>query len=322
MTLENLTPLYLQEYVNALLKRKKSDGSGETLSCGTVKRKAAVLSAMLSQAVRWNLLTANPMERVQIKAPDTPEDEKIVFFSQPEAEHFLEALDNPAYYTASGRLAHPLNTTAQHLDDLRANRRSMTQYKFFFYLAIFTGCRRGELIALTWDDLNFEKATVSIMKSVCRVKKKLIVKSTKTKKSARLISLPAIVLSLAREWKKEQAYYRLSIGSQWKDGGYIFTRWNGEMMGLETPYQILHRVINNYNAAQTDESARLPLIPLHGLRHTAATLLIGSNVDIRTVSSRLGHADVTTTLNIYSHALKELDRKAADTLENVLTNKA
>lgn len=322
MTLENLTPLYLQEYVNALLKRKKSDGSRETLSCGTVKRKAAVLSAMLSQAVRWNLLTANPMERVQIKAPDTPEDEKIVFFSQPEAEHFLEALDNPAYYTASGRLAHPLNTTAQRLDDLRANRRSMTQYKFFFYLAIFTGCRRGELIALTWDDLNFEKATVSIMKSVCRVKKKLIVKSTKTKKSARLISLPAIVLSLAREWKKEQAYYRLSIGSQWKDGGYIFTRWNGEMMGLETPYQILHRVINNYNAAQTDESARLPLIPLHGLRHTAATLLIGSNVDIRTVSSRLGHADVTTTLNIYSHALKELDRKAADTLENVLTNKA
>ena len=195
MTLENLTPLYLQEYVNALLKRKKADGSGETLSCGTVKRKAAVLSAMLSQAVRWNLITANPMERVQIKAPDTPEDEKIVFFSQPEAEHFLEALENPAYYTASGRLARPLDTTAQRLDDLRANRRSMMQYKFLFYLAIFTGCRRGELVALTWDDLDFTNATISIVKSVCRVKKEIIVKSTKTKKSARLISLPAIVLS-------------------------------------------------------------------------------------------------------------------------------
>ena len=91
------------------------------------------------------------MERVQIKAPDTPEDEKIVFFSQPEAERFLEALENPAYYTASGRLARPLDTTAQRLDDLRANRRSMTQYKFLFYLAIFTGCRRGELVALTWE---------------------------------------------------------------------------------------------------------------------------------------------------------------------------
>ena len=119
---------------------------------------------------------------------------------------------------------------------------------------------------------------------------------TKTKKSARTISLPEIVISLAQEWKKEQEYYRLSIGSQWKNGGYIFTRWNGEMMGLETPYQILHRVINNYNATQTDESALLPLIPLHGLRHTAATLLIGSNVNIRTVASRLGHSDVTTTL--------------------------
>ena len=322
MTLENLTPLYLQEYVNALLKRKKADGSGETLSCGTVKRKAAVLSAMLSQAIRWNLLSANPMERVQIKAPDTPEDEKIVFFSQPEAERFLEDLENPAYYTASGRLARPLDTPAQRLDDLRANRRSMTQYKFLFYLAIFTGCRRGELVALTWDDLDFTNATISIVKSVCRVKKKIIIKSTKTKKSARTISLPEIVISLAQEWKKEQAYYRLSIGSQWKNGGYIFTRWNGEMMGLETPYQILHRVINNYNATQTDESALLPLIPLHGLRHTAATLLIGSNVNIRTVASRLGHSDVTTTLNIYSHALKELDRKASDALVDTLSKKA
>lgn len=94
------------------------------------------------------------------------------------------------------------------------------------------------------------------------------------------------------------------------------------MMGLETPYQILHRVINNYNATQTDESALLPLIPLHGLRHTAATLLIGSNVNIRTVASRLGHSDVTTTLNIYSHALKELDRKASDALADTLSKKA
>ena len=94
------------------------------------------------------------------------------------------------------------------------------------------------------------------------------------------------------------------------------------MMGLETPYQILHRVINNYNATQADESALLPLIPLHGLRHTAGTLLIGSNVNIRTVASRLGHSDVTTTLNIYSHALKELDRKASDALADTLSKKA
>lgn len=322
MTLENLTPLYLQEYVNGLLKRKKADGSGSTLSYGTVKRKAAVLSAMLSQAVRWNLLTANPMERVQVKAPAAPESDKTMFFTREEAEHFLEALDIPEYYTYSGKLSQNLSSTAERLDAFRENRRSMTQYKFFFYLAIFSGCRRGELLALTWDDLDFQASTVNISKSICRVNGEIIIKATKTRGSVRLIALPAVVLNAAREWKKEQGYYRLLIGSQWNGDGHIFTRWNGEIMGLETPYQIFHRIINNYNAAQTSPAALLPLIPLHGLRHTAATLLIGSGVNIRTVSGRLGHSSTSTTLNIYSHALEELDRKAADTLENVLTKKA
>ena len=69
------------------------------------------------------------------------------------------------------------------------------------------------------------------------------------------------------------------------------------------------------------DEIELPLIPLHGLRHTAATLLIANGVDVRTVSGRLGHANTSTTLNIYSHALEEFDRKAADVLEQVLTFK-
>ena len=91
-------------------------------------------------------------------------------------------------------------------------------------------------------------------------------------------------------------------------------------MGLEPPYKIFRRVIQNYNI---DHPANpLPLIPLHGLRHTAATILIGSGVDLSTVSGRLGHSCASTTLNIYSHAIEELDWKAADVLADVLTKKA
>lgn len=319
MTLENLTPLFLQEYINKLSKRKKADG--DTLSHGTIKRKAAVLSAMLSQAVHWNLLTTNPMERVQIKDSAAAKEKKAMCFSRDQAEAFLEALDCSSYYAASGKLQGTLDTSEQRLDDYRNNRRNILQYKFFFYLAIFTGCRRGELLALTWDDLDFQNQTASITKSVCRVNGEVIIKATKTAGSVRVIALPAIVVSLAREWKKEQAYYRLSIGSQWVGNGNVFTRWNGEIMGLDTPYHIFHRIINNYNAEQDNDKALLPLIPLHGLRHTAATLLISSGVDVRTVSGRLGHSCASTTLNLYSHALEEFDRKAADILADTLNTK-
>ena len=197
--------------MNALLKRKRQTDPGKRFHVAPVKRKAAVLSAMLSPAIRWNLLSANPMERVQIKAPDTPEDEKIVFFSQPEAERFLEALENPAYYTAFRRLARPLSTPQRSASMiLRANRRSMTQYKFLFYLAIFTAAGAGNLSPPHGDDLDFTNATISIVKKRVAVKKKSS-QEYQNKNLPALSHFRRSLSPLAQEWKKEQAYYRLSL---------------------------------------------------------------------------------------------------------------
>ena len=92
-------------------------------------------------------------------------------------------------------------------------------------------------------------------------------------------------------------------------------------MGLETPYQAFKRIIANYNDHCENESEKLPDIRLHGLRHTSATLLISSRkMDVMTVSKRLGHNNTSTTLNIYAHAYEELDKKAATTLDNLLSN--
>ena len=83
------------------------------------------------------------------------------------------------------------------------------------------------------------------------------------------------------------------------------------------------KIIKNYNKTVTEESSKkLPDIPLHGLRHTSATLLISQNIDVRTVSSRLGHAQTSTTMNIYAHSLKKMDEVAADTLENLFIKQA
>lgn len=87
------------------------------------------------------------------------------------------------------------------------------------------------------------------------------------------------------------------------------------------PYEAFQDAIRRYNNGKAAED-QLPLISFHGLRHTSATLMIASRQDVKTVSSRLGHAQTSTTMNIYTHALQESDRKAADAIENLLSKEA
>ena len=89
------------------------------------------------------------------------------------------------------------------------------------------------------------------------------------------------------------------------------------MMNYSTPYHALQAVIKRYNKNRAKEE-QLPVIPFHGLRHTSATLMIASQQDIKTISHRLGHAQSSTTLNIYTHALQEGDRRAAAALESLI----
>ena len=93
------------------------------------------------------------------------------------------------------------------------------------------------------------------------------------------------------------------------------------MMYYSTPYQALQDALRRYNEDRP-EAQQLPLIPFHGLRHTSATLLIASGQDIKTTSKRLGHAQTSTTMNIYAHALEESDKKAASALETMLAKRA
>ena len=92
-------------------------------------------------------------------------------------------------------------------------------------------------------------------------------------------------------------------------------------MNYSTPYHVFQDLLTRHNAGKPEDQ-QLPMIPFHGLRHTSATILIANHSDIKTVQARLGHAEASTTMNIYAHALQETDRKAAATLENVLIKQA
>ena len=116
----------------------------------------------------------------------------------------------------------------------------------------------------------------------------------------------------------------LQIGSAWKgkrgkeyDYNFLFTQWDGSLIYPTTPYSDFKKLIRNYNKT-APANAQLPDITLHDLRHTNATLLIAQNIDVKTVSKRLGHAQTSTTMNIYAHSLQKMDQTASEALESVL----
>lgn len=125
---------------------------------------------------------------------------------------------------------------------------------------------------------------------------------------------------LIRRYRKEQYKLRLLLGTCWNGDNYVFIQTDGKQMYPSTPYGVFKDVIHRYNSNCPQNADLLPDIPLHGLRHTSATLLISQNIDVSTVSGRLGHAQTSTTMNIYSHQLKKMDEKAADTLESLFNS--
>ncbi len=322
LKLSKIQPMHLQSFYNNLLEDGvRKDGKKGGYSPSTIKKCHVIISSILSTAVQWQVLESNPCDRVSPpKNKDLTDNVKHLTLEQ--AEIFLRALDME--YMTTYKAHDRIDDTGKkyHVEAYTESRGIPTQFKVLFNIALFGGLRRGELLALTWDDTDFDNNSISISKSTGYTGKETYIKAPKNKSSIRVIKLPGTVMELIKRYKKEQQELRLSLGDQWQGENYLFIQWNGRQMNVATPYHTFKDIVAKYNATVPDEKDKLPDIPFHGLRHTSATLLISENVDIRTVSARLGHAQTSTTMNIYAHSLKELDEKAADTLGNLLKKKA
>ena len=298
LKLSRILPVHLNKLYNTLCSERK-DGKPGGYSSKTLRHVHNLINNIFTAAIKWNITIDNPCERVTTPKL-TPTCDKLKFFTLEETQLFLKVIGEPNDYDT--QLAH-------------------MQFQLFYHLAIFCGLRKGELIALEWSDLDFTESSVSITKSTSMIDGEMITKKPKTNSSIRRISVPVSVMQLAKQYRKEQLQHKLSLGSDWKGQNYIFIQWNGQQMHPDTPYKKFKKIIKRYNNTVTDEKDKLPDIPLHGLRHTSATLLISQNIDVKTVSTRLGHSQASTTIDIYTHALKQLDKKAADTLDNLLVKK-
>jgi integrase len=177
-------------------------------------------------------------------------------------------------------------------------------------LALATGMRRGELLALRWDDLNLDEATVSVERSLEETKAGLRFKTPKTKHGRRVISLPPSTVDVLRAHRRRQLELRVALGQgRQEPTALVFSNLEG---GPLSPNN-LSREWRRVAAAR-----ELPRVKFHALRHTHASALIASGLDVLTISRRLGHASPVVTLAIYEHLFRDTDREAASAIEVAL----
>lgn len=243
------------------------------------------------------------------------------FFTTAQTIRFLDYIEQPYSTAVKGHQRIDDTGIPYTVADYKIEKMIPEQIRVLFNLAIYTGLRKAELLALQWSDIAFEKDTLCVSKAVTVVDGKQLCKEPKTKSSYRTVSIPHFLTLRLKKLQVAQMEDRLKLGQDWQGDNWVFTQANGKMMNYNTPYQALHDALTRYNTTAKN-GEELPLIPFHGLRHTAASLLIASQVDVKTVSSRLGHAQTSTTLNIYTHALQEGDQKAVVALEEKLQKEA
>lgn len=306
--------------ITAFLAGLTKDGTRQDKKLGGLARSSIgkikmTLSSILSTAEDWELIERNPCDKV--KLPSGQElSEQMKFFTPEQVKTFLHYIEQPykVHVPAHGRT----DDTGKSYK-VRNYKRELTvpeQQRILFNLAIYSGLRKGELIALKFSDIDFEKDTVTVSRSATIVKGKQICKVPKTKTSNRVVTIPHDLTLRIQQLQQNREEYRKALYDMWQGDDWIFIQDNGQMMNYGTPLENFHAILRRYNVEHPDEP--LPVIPFHGLRHTSATLLLSAHQDVVTVAKRLGHAQASTTMDIYAHALKESDKKAADALANLL----
>ena len=266
------------------LVRKKGNNGSKTkkpLSGKTILEHHRLLRAMLHKAVYWQLIVTNPAERVQPPKARKPK-----------------------------RRSYDDEQTKILLENLELLPSEDTKYKVAIILTVFTGVRLGELMGLEWQDVDFKNGIISINRSSQYLSDmEVFTKVPKTESSIREIAIPEFIVSLLEEYKLWYEEQKSIYGELWTNSDRLFVQADGKPMHPSTISKWFVKYVGQIG---------LPVINFHGLRHTNASLLVAQNIDIAVISARLGHAQISTTLDFYVHPLLSHNRKAGYALENLL----
>jgi integrase len=235
-----------------------------------------MLHKAFDDAVRWNIVARNVCDMIDVPQRAHHEIRPLTI---EQAKRLLEA--------AKG---HPLEA--------------------LFGLALTTGLRRGEILALKWRDIDIEKRTVQIQRIFTRAPgNRYIEAEPKTKKSRRSVKLTARVVDLLNQHRKRQGEAHAQADSQWTDNDLVFCTSIGTPVN---PSKLLERF------STLLKKAGLPHMRFHDLRHSAATILLAMNVHPKIVQELLGHHQISMTMDLYSHVLPGLQDDVIDKLGDLL----
>ncbi len=273
--LSDLRPQHLQEYYARALSGGRKDGRGG-LSARTVTYHHRLISESLKYAVRNGVLPRNPAEMVDPPRRSRPE---IAILAPRHIPRFLAAIRE-------------------------------SQFLVLFFTAFATAMRQGEILALTWRDIDLERGFISVTKSLTKRSGVIEVNETKTAYSRRRIDMSASLVRMLREHRRDEEGRGKMLDRPLEETDLAFCYPVNRPCDPTTVSRNFTRLIRR---------AGLPYLNFHGLRHSHASLLIASGVDIKTVSARLGHASTSFTLDTYGHLLKGMQEGAAKTINEVQT---
>lgn len=274
--LTKLTPRRIQTYYSEKLSNGRIDGT-QGLSPRTVRHHHRTLHDALQFAVRWGMVARNVTDAVD---PPRFSPKEITVL---EAEGAITLLK-----TAQGMDLYPL-----------------------FHLALFTGMRRSELLALRWNHVDLNLLTVSVTQSLHQLRGgELVFREPKSKKSRRLVDLSPTNGIVLREWKKNLETHRLLLGRPLEQSDLVFQQPNGDPL---RPDSVTH------SFKKLAIKSGFPTLRLHDLRHSHATIMLQQGIHPKIVQERLGHASIQLTLDTYSHVVPGLQKAAALRFDEGLT---
>lgn len=228
-------------------------------------------SKVFDYGINNNLCKDNPMKRVIVprKEQKINEDNKKNYYTLPELKYFFECL----------------------------KKENDTQAFTFMRLIAFTGCRRGEISALTWEDIDYKNKTIRFNKNLVIAYNSFKIQPPKTSASNRVISLDDITLKELSNWQsiQKQQLLKNGLGKDGNSKNLIFTNKNRK----QTDY--IYLTYGSEIMKYLQKKYQIKRIKIHGFRHTHASLLFESGATIKDVQTRLGHTDIQTTMNIYTH---------------------
>lgn len=323
MKLTEIRAIHIDKIVKSMLDSGKSPK--------TIRNTFNVIRASFDYAFKKTLIRENPCLRCN-PLPKIKRGNELHCFTEDQVKRFLnDALTKEYEVKISGhkRKYTVYNGTGDEFEvkPYSEHRSIALQFRVFFTLAVYGGFRRGELCALTWEDINDAEQTIRIDKAVSySASDGQVIKAPKTAAGSRTIKLPSVCFDLLQDLKLEQKKKALALGTAWRgkrgadyDKNYVFIQSDGERMNVQTPSAKFRKIITAYNKTVPDKD-KLPMIRLHDLRHTNASHLVASGVDFETIARRLGHSKPSFTLDIYGHALPENDEKASEKLEQIFAD--